>query len=142
MPVAHSATGSGSSRIQLAASDSTTTRSRRRASNAVAVATKRGTYRRTEETRATIIAVAWQVMLERGFYGMSIALVAEKSDMTRAGLMYHFPTKEHLLVGVMDSRFQANRAWFTEQQEAGHSVLDTTVEFAKRRVDDPETVTL
>lgn len=106
------------------------------------MAAKRGTYRRTESTRARIVAAAWQVMVERGFYGTSVALVAERSGMTRAGLMYHFATKEHLLVAVMEERFQKNGLLFTQHAEQGVSVLESFLEMARRRYEDPETATL
>ncbi|MEV5610490.1 TetR/AcrR family transcriptional regulator [Streptomyces sp. NPDC052225] len=57
--------------------------------------------RRTEILRATL-----EVIAERGYRGASLAAVAERVGLTQQGLLHHFPTKEALLVAVLEERDQ------------------------------------
>lgn len=50
-----------------------------------------------EDTRARILAVALELMSERGFAGTSIRELAERLDLTTAAMYYHFSSKEALL---------------------------------------------
>ena len=60
------------------------------------------TRTRSEERRAEIVRAALEVIAERGYRGASLAAVAERVGLTQQGLLHHFPTKEALLVAVMD----------------------------------------
>ncbi|MEU6536707.1 TetR/AcrR family transcriptional regulator [Streptomyces sp. NPDC047000] len=59
---------------------------------------------RSEERRAEIVRAALEVIAERGYRGASLAAVAERVGLTQQGLMHHFPTKDALLVAVLDER--------------------------------------
>ncbi|MBK3646349.1 MULTISPECIES: TetR/AcrR family transcriptional regulator [Streptomyces] len=61
---------------------------------------------RSEERRAEIVRAALEVIAERGYRGASLAAVAEKVGLTQQGLLHHFPTKEALLVAVLEERDQ------------------------------------
>src|SRR4051812_28887798 len=61
---------------------------------------------RSEERRAEIVRAALEVIAERGYRGATLAAVAERVGLTQQGLMHHFPTKEALLVAVLDARDQ------------------------------------
>src|SRR5690349_9196969 len=61
---------------------------------------------RSEERRAEIVGAALEVIAERGYRGASLAAVAEKVGLTQQGLLHHFPTKEALLVAVLEERDQ------------------------------------
>jgi len=54
--------------------------------------------------RAEIIQAATEVIAERGYRGATLAAVADRVGLTQQGLMHHFPTKEALLVAVLDAR--------------------------------------
>ncbi len=45
-----------------------------------------------------------EVIAENGYRGTSLADVAERAGLTRAGLLHHFSSKEQLLVGVLEAR--------------------------------------
>jgi AcrR family transcriptional regulator len=51
-----------------------------------------------------IIEVAISIIGERGYYGFSIKDIAEKCDLTVAGVLYHFGTKESILHAVIAQR--------------------------------------
>ncbi|GAB7108120.1 TetR/AcrR family transcriptional regulator [Streptomyces phaeofaciens JCM 4814] len=61
---------------------------------------------RSEERRAEIVRAALEVIAERGYRGASLAAVAERVGLTQQGLLHHFPTKEALLVAVLEERDQ------------------------------------
>jgi AcrR family transcriptional regulator len=62
------------------------------------------------QRRAEIIQAATEVIAERGYRGATLAAVAERVGLTQQGLMHHFPTKEALLVAVLDARDQWDMA--------------------------------
>ncbi|MET9252783.1 TetR/AcrR family transcriptional regulator [Streptomyces sp. NPDC003717] len=62
------------------------------------------TRARSGERRAEIVRAALEVIAERGYRGASLAAVAERVGLTQQGLMHHFPTKDALLVAVLDER--------------------------------------
>ncbi|MFE0099988.1 TetR/AcrR family transcriptional regulator [Streptomyces sp. NPDC059009] len=61
---------------------------------------------RSEERRAEILRAALEVIAERGYRGASLGAVAERVGLTQQGLLHYFPTKEALLVAVLDARDQ------------------------------------
>jgi AcrR family transcriptional regulator len=61
---------------------------------------------RSEERRAEIVRAALEVIAERGYRGASLAAVAERVGLTQQGLLHHFPTKDALLVAVLEQRDQ------------------------------------
>lgn len=62
------------------------------------------TRARGAERRAEILRAAVEVIAERGYRGASLAAVAERAGLTQQGLMHHFPSKEALLVAVLEAR--------------------------------------
>ncbi|MEV5317330.1 helix-turn-helix domain-containing protein [Streptomyces sp. NPDC052687] len=59
---------------------------------------------RSEERRAAIVRAALEVIAERGYRGASMAAVAERVGLTQQGLLHYFPTKDALLVAVLEER--------------------------------------
>ncbi|MBT2440264.1 TetR/AcrR family transcriptional regulator [Streptomyces sp. ISL-36] len=59
---------------------------------------------RSEERRADILRAALEVIAERGYRGASLGAVAERVGLTQQGLLHYFPTKEALLVAVLEER--------------------------------------
>jgi AcrR family transcriptional regulator len=64
------------------------------------------TRARSEERRAEIVRAALEVIAERGYRGASMASVAERVGLTQQGLLHYFPTKDALLVAVLEERDQ------------------------------------
>ncbi|WP_030157968.1 TetR/AcrR family transcriptional regulator [Glycomyces sp. NRRL B-16210] len=59
---------------------------------------------RGEARRDEIVRAAIEVIAERGYRGASLAAVAEKVGLTQQGLLHYFPSKEDLLIGVLQFR--------------------------------------
>jgi AcrR family transcriptional regulator len=64
---------------------------------------KRG-YAPGEARRERILAAALLEFAENGYRGASLARIAERVELSQAGLLHHFKSKERLLVAVLDYR--------------------------------------
>jgi len=64
----------------------------------------RGSYAKSETTRAAILEAALTVFARGGYRSGSIREVAEAVGMSEAGLLHHFPNKPSLLAAVIDLR--------------------------------------
>ncbi|MFD9204843.1 TetR/AcrR family transcriptional regulator [Streptomyces sioyaensis] len=51
-----------------------------------------------------MLQAAMELIAERGYRRTSLAAVAERAGLSQQGLLHHFPTKELLLVGVLEAR--------------------------------------
>ncbi len=51
--------------------------------------------------RDQIIEEATRLVGRRGYYGLKIQEVAKRCGLSNAGLLYHFPSKEHLMAAVL-----------------------------------------
>lgn len=51
--------------------------------------------------RAAVLEAARRLFSRQGFKGASLAAIAQEAGLTDAGLLYHFPTKNHLLLAVI-----------------------------------------
>ncbi|QIQ04971.1 TetR/AcrR family transcriptional regulator [Streptomyces liangshanensis] len=61
---------------------------------------------RSEERRADILRATLEVIAERGYRGTTLGGVAERVGLTQQGLLHYFPSKEALLVAVLEERDQ------------------------------------
>ncbi|MFI7704430.1 TetR/AcrR family transcriptional regulator [Nonomuraea sp. NPDC049480] len=64
---------------------------------------KRG-YATGEARKERILAAALMEFAENGYRGASLARIAERVELSQAGLLHHFRSKERLLVAVLDYR--------------------------------------
>ena len=64
----------------------------------------RGQARRGERSREAIVDAALGVFAIRGFRSGALAEIAEKVGLTPAGILYHFGSKEGLLIAVIAER--------------------------------------
>lgn len=55
-----------------------------------------------EQRRAEIVAAAEELLVERGFEGLRVRDVADRVGINNATLHHYFPTKEHLVRGVVE----------------------------------------
>jgi AcrR family transcriptional regulator len=56
-----------------------------------------------QRRRDQIIEQAIDVLGERGYFGFTIKDLATRCDLTNPGLLHYFPSKEHVLLGVLDA---------------------------------------
>lgn len=78
--------------------------------------TARGGYAKGDARREHILAVATEIFGTRGYRAATMLQIAAACDISRTGLLHHFPTKESLLEAVLAHR-----------DAAGHEDRDPTL---------------
>ncbi|MFJ9633570.1 TetR/AcrR family transcriptional regulator [Streptomyces sp. NPDC091280] len=63
----------------------------------------RGPYARTAQRRRAIARAVLEIVLEKGHGNVTTAEVARRSGSREATVLYHYPTKDHLLVAALQS---------------------------------------
>lgn len=61
---------------------------------------------RTEDTRRKILDAAMSLIASKGYAGLRTADVAESAFVSRGALTHHFPSKDDLVVAVVEHVFQ------------------------------------
>ncbi len=75
----------------------------------MATATANGVkQQQSERTRAALIEAATALLLDKGYEGTTLALLAQRVRMTKGAIYHHFPDKEALLRAVMG---HVRRTW-------------------------------
>jgi AcrR family transcriptional regulator len=98
--------------------------------------TPQGRARREQLLQAALTAFA-----ARGYRGASLASIASDVQISQPGLLHHFPTKEHLLVRVLEYHEDRN----TERIEmaiANASLADGLLDLARHHEANPEFIRL
>jgi AcrR family transcriptional regulator len=62
----------------------------------------------SERTRATLIEAATSLLLDKGYAGTTLALLAQEVRLTKGAIYHHFADKEALLRAVME---HVRRTW-------------------------------
>ena len=57
------------------------------------------------DTRAEILAVATELFIEQGYEATSLREIAERLDITKAALYYHFRSKDDILGALIEPMF-------------------------------------
>ena len=68
----------------------------------VSTAGRRGPYARTKERRRTIADAALALVVERGHRSVTTLAVATRAGISEPGLLYHYPSKDALLVAALE----------------------------------------
>lgn len=61
----------------------------------------RGPYARTKERRQVIARAVLDLVLEKGHANVTTAEVAQRAATSEGTVLYHFPTRDHLLVAAL-----------------------------------------
>ncbi|MBB4684524.1 TetR/AcrR family transcriptional regulator [Amycolatopsis jiangsuensis] len=57
---------------------------------------------RSRTTRRRLIEAAMECFGERGWHGVTVALIAERAGVSRGAAQHHFPTREALVAAAVD----------------------------------------
>lgn len=68
------------------------------------VRARRRTRMPAEQRREQLLAAATALIAERGYWALSMQEVADVCDLSLTGLLHHFPSKDELLLAVLDRR--------------------------------------
>jgi AcrR family transcriptional regulator len=100
--------------------------------------TRRGARRRAEILRAAV-----PLFNQHGYRGAPLAAVADAAQLTQPGLLHHFPSKEDLLMAVLQERDNESRAAMAEAvREGGEAALHALEELVEHNAHTPELVQL
>jgi AcrR family transcriptional regulator len=109
-------------------------------------------YRRTlterastagDEARARILAIAFELMAEKGYRGTSIAQVAARAGISQSGLLHHFPSKQALLIAVIDYRQEVDSSTLEDADGnplLGWAAFDALAELVRTNSRRPQVV--
>lgn len=70
------------------------------------------------QTRETVLRAAAQVLVRLGVGAFTIDAVAQEAGITKGGVLHHFPSKEALLVGLIDQVIALFDGRLAEELEA------------------------
>jgi len=63
------------------------------------------TRKAPEQTRERLLEAATKIMMTRGAMQLTLDLVAEEAGVSKGGLLHHFPTKDKLIIGLLQHAF-------------------------------------
>ncbi|MFI8218129.1 TetR/AcrR family transcriptional regulator [Streptomyces sp. NPDC085932] len=90
--------------------------------------------RRRGDTRRRIQDVALELFAEQGYEKTSLREIAERLDVTKAALYYHFKTKEEILVSIFEDLTQPIEDLIDWGRSRPHT-LETKQEIIRRYAD-------
>src|ERR1700754_572702 len=102
----------------------------------------RGEYAKTKFRRQDIVEAAIEVFSASGFRKGSLRDVADRVGLSQAGLLHHFPSKEHLLQAVLAWRDDETRVRLGDPMPQGLDLLRGMVDLAEYNATTPELIEL
>jgi AcrR family transcriptional regulator len=92
---------------------------------------------RTKQRKEQVIREAISLFGQYGFHGTRLADIAKAAGVTEPGLLYHFPSKEHLFMEVLAERDRLDRERF---DPAIHGEMGNPLNSLQELVEHNETV--
>ena len=99
---------------------------------------QRGSYAKGIAKREEILRVALEVVARNGFRGTSVKELAEAVDLTQAGLLHYFDSKDDLFTAILRTRDQVDAERFRELDD----VVDQLIAVIKHNAETPGLVQL
>ena len=81
-----------------------------------------------KDRREEILQEAGRLFGIHGFRGTSLSSIAEAVDLTEPGLLHYFPSKVHLLQGVLSYRDQQDSEKYNALLDAGENTIFESLE--------------
>jgi len=94
----------------------------------MSVETQQRGYAKGRAKRREIIDQATAMFGEVGYRGASLREIAARCGISHPGLLHHFPTKESLLLAVLEHRDEVDIAWLDVDSADGVTTLRHLVE--------------
>lgn len=86
----------------------------------------RRSYAKSAAIRQRILDACVKAFGNSGFYGATMKDIAARAEMSHTGLLHHFPTKESLLLAVLDYRDERSTAvWQAALDRLGETPENT-----------------
>jgi len=99
-------------------------------------------YAKGRERREEILRVAGELFADRGYRGTSLTQIAQRAGLTDAGLLHHFPSKQSLLLAVLERRDEADGAEVRRAVGDTRTPIEALVELCRRNAETPQLVQL
>ena len=96
----------------------------------------------SEDKKARILAEALTLFSTRGYVATSLADIARASDISKAGLLHHYSSKDQLLAAVLDERDRRTMSRLPDGDEGAEAALDAWVEMVAHNQRHPDGVAL
>jgi len=97
-------------------------------------------YAKSAGRRQQIVDAAVEVFSSAGYRRGSLRDVADKVGLSQAGLLHHFPSKEHLLEAVLSWRDDVTEKLMGDPRPQGIDFLRALVRTAEHNATTPELV--
>src|SRR3954449_280723 len=99
----------------------------------------RSTTPEGREQRDRILRAALRLFTAQGFRGASLDAVAAEVGISRQGVLHYFPSKTHLLLGVLDLRDETTIARAEERTKAGQiDLVDGLLDLVSHNQREPD----
>jgi len=109
--------------------------------NPAAAAGRRGPYANTARRKAEIVDAAERAFAVTGYHGGSLREIARQLDLSFTSLRHHFPTKEELLIAVLENADNREQAPF--EKDLLHSgLIEAVIALAEHNLAQPESLRL
>jgi AcrR family transcriptional regulator len=105
-------------------------------------ARRRGGYAKGRERREAILAAANDLFAVQGFRGASLAAIAARVGLSEAGVLHHFPSKEHLLLELLELRHERDGERIERMLAEHPGLLDTLLALCRDNQRSPGLVRL
>jgi AcrR family transcriptional regulator len=102
----------------------------------------RGSYAKSELTKAAILDSALEVFAEGGFRSGSLRDVSQRVGMSEAGLLHHFRSKSHLLSAVLERRDALAAQFVPPHPTDGVRAMQGLIDLARFNASEPGVVEL
>ena len=93
------------------------------------------------DTRQRLLDIAEQLFAERGFYGVSIAAIADEVGFTKQGLLHYFNSKEKLYGAILQRISDDFQEQQTEAEQASEEPIESLKQFYAELAEPTETNT-
>jgi AcrR family transcriptional regulator len=100
-------------------------------------ASRKGRMRREQ-----ILIAAMEAFAVHGSRSVSLASIAQRVGITEQGVMHYFPTKVHLVLGVLERRDEVDAQRFGALARQGTPLLELLIEVMRYNAEDSELATL
>lgn len=104
----------------------------------------RGPGVKTPERRAAIARAALEVVTEVGHRALTTAAVAARAGISERAMLYHFPTRDHLLVAALEVSDADREVDYVERHARSHGAQVETLaeEFASQAMRNDRVIRL
>ena len=96
----------------------------------------------SEDKKARILSEALTLFSTRGYVATSLADIARASDISKAGLLHHYSSKDQLLAAVLEERDRRTMSRLPGGNEGVEVALDAWVEMVAHNQRHPDGVAL